>query len=79
VGGKKVPVAYLPILGSVLSLQLVSRSFLEPVIDGPGPENNKSKKTITSLYMYMFMKPEDGNLHRPPKKMLNDNKNDNEV
>jgi len=24
-------------------------------------------KTITSLYMSMFMKPEDGNLHRPPK------------
>ena len=24
--------------------------------------------------MYMFMKPEDGNRHRPPKRLLNDNK-----
>ena len=34
-----------------------------------GPENDQSKnQTITSLYMYMFMNPEDGNLHRPPKR-----------
>ena len=25
--------------------------------------------------MYMFMKPEDGNLHRPPKRKHTDNKN----
>ena len=25
------------------------------------------------------MKPEDGNLHRPPKRQLNDNKNNNEI
>jgi len=28
----------------------------------------RGKKTITNLYMYMFMNPEDGNLHRPPKR-----------
>jgi hypothetical protein len=33
----------------------------------PAQKTIRVKKTITSLYMYMFMKPEDGNLHMPPK------------
>ena len=33
----------------------------------PAQQTIRVKKMITSLYMYMFMKPEDGNLHRPPK------------
>ena len=32
------------------------------------PETDKSKQNITSLYTYMFMNLEDGNLHRPPKR-----------
>ena len=32
-----------------------------------GAENDKSKKAITSLYMYMLTNLADGNLHRPRK------------